>query len=91
MYTLYELGPDNKSTYQECCGPTADSHGRIAATARTLPGLWFAIEGLGHDNFWVSDADGRNVANSRREYREIPEVADCGPARYERFVAARHA
>ena len=50
---LYKQGPDDSSTYPECWGSTATSHGRLVAESGTLTGLVDAVIALGHENWAV--------------------------------------
>jgi hypothetical protein len=74
-YALFETGPDNRSTYAECWGCQSTSPGRLVAESETLAGLLAAVDGMGHDNWWIRGPGGRNIASSRREYYARPSVA----------------
>ncbi len=74
MFILYELGPDNHSTYQECWGTEATSPGRVIDQSFMLIGLVRAVKGLDHDNWWIRGPLGETIATSRAEYFALPEV-----------------
>jgi hypothetical protein len=73
-FTLYQTGPDNRSTYAECWGQ-ATSPGRKVAEASTLLGLLAAVDGIGHDNWWVRGPGGRRIAHDRKSFYALPTVA----------------
>ncbi len=77
MYTLFQTGPDNRSTYPECWGSTSTSPGRQLAVSSTLAGLIDAVSAIEHDNFWVRGPGGKNVAGSRKDFFALPSVAKC--------------
>lgn len=74
-YTLYQTGPDNRSTYAECWGSTRTSRGRVVAESATLVGLMDAVDRFDHDNWWICGPSSRCVASYRREYYALPSVA----------------
>ncbi len=65
-FTLYKMGPDNRSTYPECWG-AGNGPGRKVAEALTLRELASAIEALGHDNWAVEAPGGWMHADDVRE------------------------
>ena len=73
-YTLYQTGPDNRSTYAECWGQASTSRGREIASASTLIGLLDAADDMGHDNWWIRGPGGKCVAGSRKDYYALPSV-----------------
>jgi len=83
-YTLYETGPDNRSTYAECWGRERTSPGRVLARGDSVADLLGAVDRLEHDSWWVADAAGKYVAGSRAEYYALPAIAwlrwRCGHA-----------
>lgn len=74
-YTLYQTGPDNRSTYAECWGSGSTSDGRKVAESNTLAGLIDAVSAMDHDNWWIRGPGGKNVAGSRKKFFALPSVA----------------
>ena len=74
-YTLYQTGPDDRSTYPECYGQTRTSRGREIASASTLIGLLDAVRQTNHDNWTIYGPGGRVVCGRRHEYYRLPSVA----------------
>ena len=64
-YKLYEQGPDNHSTYQDCWGATATSPGRLLAEGARLDDLAHAVPD--HENWSVRTGPGRYLTPT--EYR----------------------
>jgi len=74
MYTLYETGPDNLSTYYECWGSTRTSLGRVLASSPKLIGLLDVVDRLQHDNWSIYGPGGRFICGGRRSYYALPSV-----------------
>lgn len=81
-YTLFQTGPDNRSTYPECWG-AATSPGREIASADKLADLAPLVERIGHDNWWIRGPRGRNVAGSRADFFALPSVRRAATAARE--------
>jgi hypothetical protein len=78
LFTLYQQGPDNRSTYAECAGLQPTSRGRVIATADTLDGLAEAVARLEHDNFRIYGPDGY-ICGRKSEYFAL--VGEIKPER----------
>ena len=65
MYQLYELGPDDLNTWEECWGQNPKSHGRLKLESPTLQKVMEAAMELGHNNFSVRRG-GRQLFGWRR-------------------------
>ncbi len=73
-YTLYQLGPDDRSTYPECWGSHAASPGHKIAEAKTLAALVDAVSALSHDNWSLRGPGDKSIASSRAEFFDLPRV-----------------
>jgi hypothetical protein len=74
LYTMYQTGPDDRSTYPECWGSTRTSQSRKIASGSSIADLMDTVDAITHDNWWIRGPGGVCVAGSRKEFYTIPRI-----------------